>query len=70
MTPQQHVETVIEKCLNVFPPDGDAHLDTLSELVFNGSIDVKMATILTHIIENPNCVYIVKADGTLKLVDA
>jgi hypothetical protein len=70
MTPQQYVETVIEKCLNVFPPDGDAHLDTFGELVFNGSMDVNMATILTHIIENPNCVYIVKADGTLKLVDA
>lgn len=70
MTAQQHVEFVIEQCLESFPPDGDAHLDTLSDLVFNGSMDVKMATILTHIIENPNCVYIVKTDGTLKILDA
>ena len=70
MTPQQHVETVIEKCLNVFPPDGDAHVHAFDNMIFDGVIDIKMATILTHIIENPNCVYIVKTDGTLKILDA
>jgi hypothetical protein len=28
-----------------------------------------MASMITKIIENPNCVYIVKADGTLKILD-
>jgi hypothetical protein len=28
-----------------------------------------MASMITKIIESPNCVYIVKADGTLKILD-
>jgi len=28
-----------------------------------------MARIITEIIENPNCVYIVKTDGTLKILE-
>jgi hypothetical protein len=70
MTPQQHVEKVIEKCLEVFPSDGDRHVDVFSDMIFKGSMDERMARILSHIIENPNCVYIVKADGTLKILDA
>ena len=29
----------------------------------------KMASMITKIIEDPNCVYIVKADGTLKILE-
>ena len=69
MTAQQHVEFVIEQCLETFPPDGDAHVHAFGNMIFDGVIDIKMANILTHIIENPNCVYIVKTDGTLKILE-
>lgn len=69
MTPQQHVERVIEKCLDVFPSDGDRHVDTFMNMIFDGSMDIRMAEMLSHIIENPNCVYIVKSDGTLKILE-
>ena len=69
MTPQQNVETVIEKCLSVFPPDGSEHVDVFSDMIFHGRMDIRMATILSRIIEDPNCVYIVKSDGTLKILE-
>ena len=69
MTPQQHVERVIEKCLDVFPSDGDRHVDTFMNMIFDGSMDIRMAEMLSYIIENPNCVYIVKSDGTLKILE-
>jgi hypothetical protein len=38
-------------------------------MIFHGRMDIRMATILSRIIENPNCVYIVKTDGTLKILE-
>ena len=69
MTPQQHVEQVLEKCLSVFPSDGDRHVDTFMDMIFNGHMSKEMAGILSRIIENPNCVYVIKKDGTLKVLD-
>tara|TARA_R110002020_G_scaffold94926_5_gene228002 strand:- start:675 stop:884 length:210 start_codon:yes stop_codon:yes gene_type:complete len=69
MNPQQHVETVLKRCFEVYPPKGKKHRKFFKNLVDQGSMPEKMAIMITTIIENPNCVYIVKADGTLKILD-
>ena len=69
MNPQQHVNTVLERCFEVYPPKGKQHLRFFKSLVKNGSMPESMASMITKIIEDPNCVYIVKADGTLKILE-
>tara|TARA_R100001463_G_C3544514_1_gene222588 strand:- start:152 stop:370 length:219 start_codon:yes stop_codon:yes gene_type:complete len=65
--PQQHVKTILKECLNVYPPNGKKHNKFFKNLVDNGDIPEKMAKIIIKIIEDPNCNYKVKADGTLKI---
>ncbi len=67
--PQQHVNTVLERCFEVYPPRGRKHRKFFKNLVSQGSMPESMASMITKIIEDPNCVYIVKADGTLKILD-
>ena len=55
--------------LEVYPPKGKQHLRFFKSLVKNGSMPESMASMITKIIEDPNCVYIVKADGTLKILE-
>jgi len=69
MNPQQHVETILKRCFEVYPPKGKKHKKFFKNLVSQGSMPEKMAGMITTIIEDPNCVYIVKADGTLKILD-
>ena len=69
MNPQQHVNTVLERCFEVYPPKGKKHRKFFKNLVSQGSMPENMASMITKIIEDPNCVYIVKADGTLKILD-
>jgi hypothetical protein len=69
MNPQQHVNTVLERCFEVYPPKGKQHRRFFKSLVRQGSMPESMASIIVKIIEDPNCVYIVKADGTLKILE-
>ena len=69
MNPQQHVNTVLERCFEVYPPNGKGHRKFFKNLVSKGSMPENMASMITKIIEDPNCVYIVKADGTLKILE-
>ena len=68
MDPKLHVEGILKKCFMAYPPNGKKHRKFFKKLVNQGSIPNKMASILTEIIEDPNCVYVVKADGTLKIL--
>ena len=65
--PQQYVETILKKCLEVFPPNKKKHNKFFKSLVDNGYIPKKMSKMIIKIIENPNCNYTVKSDGTLKI---
>ena len=69
MNPQQHVNTVLERCFEVYPPKGKRHRKFFKNLVSKGSMPENMASMITKIIEDPNCVYIIKADGTLKILE-
>lgn len=69
MNPQHHVETVLERCFEVYPPNGREHRKFFKGLVKQGSMPESMARNISKIIEDPNCVYVVKADGTLKILD-
>jgi len=69
IAPQEHVERVLERCFEVYPPKGKQHRRFFKSLVKNGSMPESMASMITKIIEDPNCVYIVKADGTLKILE-
>ena len=48
---------------------GKRHRKFFKNLVSKGSMPENMASMITKIIEDPNCVYIVKADGTLKILE-
>tara|TARA_R110002126_G_scaffold174539_2_gene323119 strand:+ start:532 stop:753 length:222 start_codon:yes stop_codon:yes gene_type:complete len=67
--PQKHVEMVLKRCLEVYPPKGKKHHKFFKSLVKKGSMPETMANMIVKIIENPNCIYVVKADGTLKIED-
>jgi len=69
MNPQLHVERVLTRCFEVYPSNGKEHRKFFKNLVKQGSMPENMASMIVRIIENPNCVYIVKADGTLKILD-
>ena len=68
MNPQLHVERVLKRCFEVYPPRGKEHRKFFNDLVKQGSMHENMASMIVRIIENPNCVYIVKSDGTLKIL--
>lgn len=70
IAPQEHVERVLTRCFEVYPPRGKQHRKFFKNLVKQGSMPESMASMIVRIIENPNCVYIVKADGTLKILDS
>jgi hypothetical protein len=55
--------------LQVYPPNGKNHRKFFKNLVDQGSMPEKMASMITKIIEDPNCVYVVKDDGTLKILE-
>jgi len=67
--PQQQVERVLTRCFEVYPPKGKEHRNFFKSLVSQGSMPENMASMIVRIIEDPNCVYIVKADGTLKILE-
>ena len=69
MNPQEHVETVLKRCFEVYPPRGRQHRKFFNNLVKQGGMPKNMANTIVRIIESPNCVYIVKADGTLKILE-
>tara|TARA_R110001632_G_scaffold48685_5_gene122541 strand:- start:444 stop:653 length:210 start_codon:yes stop_codon:yes gene_type:complete len=69
MNPQHHVETVLERCFEVYPPKGKEHRKFFKSLVKQGSMPESMAGVIVKIIEDPNCVYVVKSDGTLKILE-
>ena len=69
MNPQHHVETVLERCFEVYPPNGKEHRKFFKGLVKQGSMPEIMASMIVKIIEDPNCIYVVKSDGTLKILD-
>ena len=69
MNPQLHVENVLKRCFEVYPLKGRKHRKFFKNLVKQGSIPENMASIIVRIIEDPNCVYIVKSDGTLKILE-
>jgi hypothetical protein len=69
MTPQHHVERVLKRCFEVYPPNGKEHRKFFQNLVKQGGIPENMASIIVRIIEDLNCVYIVKSDGTLKILE-
>jgi hypothetical protein len=69
MNPQHHVETVLERCFEVYPPKGKEHRKFFKSLVKQGSMPESMAGMIVKIIEDPNCIYVVKADGTLKILE-
>jgi hypothetical protein len=69
MNPREHVERVLKRCFEVYPPKGRKHRKFFKNLVKEGSMPEKMASMIVRIIENPNCVYIVKSDGTLKILE-
>ena len=68
MTQQQHVEAVLRRCFEVYPPKGREHRKFFKRLVNQGDMQEGMASMIVRIIENPNCIYIVKSDGTLKIL--
>jgi len=68
MNPQLHVERVLKRCFEVYPPRGKEHRKFFNDLVKQGSMHENMASMIVRIIEDPNCVYIVKSDGTLKIL--
>ena len=68
MNPQLDVENVLKRCFEVYPPKGRKHRKFFKNLVKQGSMPESMASMITKIIENPNYVYIVKADGTVKIL--
>ena len=70
MNSQEHVERVLTRCFEVYLPKGKRHRKFFKNLVKQGSMPENMASMIVRIIENPNCVYIVKADGTLKVLDS
>ena len=70
IAPQEHVERVLTRCFEVYPPKGKEHRKFFKSLVRQGSMPENMASMIVRIIENPNCVYIVKSDGTLKILDS
>ena len=70
MTPQLHVERVLTRCFEVYSPNGKEHRKFFKNLVKQGSMPENMASMIVRIIEDPNCVYIVKTDGTLKILDS
>ena len=59
----------MKRCFEVYTPNGKEHRKFFQNLVKQGSIPENMASIIVRIIENPNCVYIVKSDGTLKILE-
>jgi len=59
---------VLKRCFEVYKPKGKEHRKFFKRLVEQGSMPENMASMITKIIEDPNCVYIVKADGTLKIL--
>ena len=69
MNPQHHVETVLERCFEVYPPNGKKHRKFFKGLVKQGSMPEIMASMIVKIIEDPNCIYVVKSDGTLKILE-
>ena len=69
MNPQHHVETVLERCFEVYPPNGKKHRKFFNSLVKKGSMPERMAGVIVKIIEDPNCIYVVKSDGTLKILE-
>ena len=69
MNPQEHVERVLKRCFEVYQPKGRQHRKFFKNLVKQGSMPENMASMIVKIIENPNCVYIVKTDGTLKILE-
>ena len=69
IAPQEHVERVLTRCFEVYPPKGKKHRKFFKNLVRQGSMHENMANMIVRIIEDPNCVYIVKSDGTLKILD-
>ena len=69
MTPQHQVERVLKRCFEVYPSNGKEHRKFFQNLVKQGSMHENMASIIVRIIEDPNCVYIVKSDGTLKILE-
>ena len=69
MNPQEHVERVLKRCFEVYPPRERQHRKFFKNLVRQGSMPENIASTIVRIIENPNCVYIVKADGTLKILE-
>jgi hypothetical protein len=69
MTPQHHVERVLKRCFEVYPPNGKEHRKFFQNLVKQGGMHENMASIIVRIIEDSNCVYIVKSDGTLKILE-
>ena len=69
IAPQEHVQNVLKRCFEVYPPKGRKHRKFFKNLVKEGSMPESMASMITKIIENPNCVYIVKTDGTLNILE-
>ena len=69
IAPQEHVERVLTRCFDIYPPNGKEHRKFFKSLVKQGSMPENIASTIVSIIENPNCVYIVKADGTLKILE-
>ena len=59
----------MKRCFEVYTPNGKEHRKFFQNLVKQGGIPENMASIIVRIIENPNCVYIVKTDGTLKILE-
>lgn len=66
---RENVNRILTKCFAVYPPDGREHRKLFKRMVKDGSMPELMSVTLTRIIEDPNCVFIVKADGTLKILD-
>tara|TARA_R110000868_G_scaffold103015_1_gene283754 strand:- start:1653 stop:1862 length:210 start_codon:yes stop_codon:yes gene_type:complete len=69
MNPKHHVETVLSRCFEVYPAKGKKHRKFFKTLVKKGSMSEIMASMIIKIIENPNCIYVVKADGTLRILE-
>jgi len=59
----------LKRCFEVYPPNGKEHRKFFHNLVKQGSMHENMASIIVRIIEDYNCVYIVKSDGTLKILE-
>jgi hypothetical protein len=46
MNPQHHVETVLERCFEVYPPNGKKHRKFFNSLVNQGSMPENMASVI------------------------